>query len=567
MIHMFATLKFPSLFANNMQWLEQKQSSILSAALIITIANIASSLAGLLRSRLLISYFFDSQSSQQAYEALLVAFQIPDMLFQLIVLGAVSATFIPLFAKVRQRSEAAAFKLASVVTTAMLLAFIAAAIIVAIFAEPLTYLRTGSAFTAEQVTIVVRLTRIMLLAQIFFAISNVMSSMLQSYQRFIIPSISPILYNFGIVAGVFLLEPVFGIYAAGIGVCIGALLHLLIQVPFVHKLGFRFTWSLDFSLPESQQLVKLIPPRFLTIAATEFQRVALGFFATSLGNLSFVIMKHAVDLMILPIRLFGVPIGQASLPFLSAESAKIDHKRFRTLLTRSLNQITFFAFPAAVLILILRVPFVRLVFGTRNFPWETTLLMGKVLAVIALSIPAQAVVQLLIRSFHALKDTVTPLIVTTLSVTVYLLGAAGVIYLTDFGVLGLAAVTGIAAVLELGLFLYFLERRIPGCLDQVFLTSQLKMMAASFFMAVFLYLPFRIFDELVFDTSRTIELIGLTITTGTMGMLVYIYFAALFAIPELSIIATILDSIGAATRKSVAQTPELIVDTMDDDSL
>lgn len=564
---MFSSLRFPRLLTKNIQWLENKQSTILSAALIITIANIVSSLAGLLRSRLLISYFFNSESSQQAYEALLVAFQIPDMLFQLIVLGAVSATFIPLFAKVRQRNEKEAFKLASVVLNAMLLVFTAVALLVAIFAEPLTHWRTGNAFTAEQIIIVVRLTRIMLVAQIFFAASNVMSSILQSYQRFIIPSISPILYNFGIVLGVFLLEPVFGIYAAGIGVCIGALLHLLIQVPFVLKMGFRFTWSLNFSIPESKQLAKLMPPRFLTIATTEFQRIALGFFATSLGNLSFVVIKHALDLMILPIRLFGVPIGQASLPFLSAESAKADQHKFRTLVSQSLNQITFFAFPAAVLILILRVPFVRLVFGTKNFPWETTLLMGKALAIIALSIPAQAVVQLLIRSFHALKDTVTPLIVTAITVAAYLLGAAGVIYLTDFGVLGLAAVTGIVAILELGLFLFFLERRVSGCLDQTFFNSQLKIMAASFFMAVFLYLPFRILDELVFDTTRTIELLGLTITTGTIGMLVYVYFAALLSIPELKIIGTILDSIGSATRKLLAQNPELIVDTMDDDSV
>jgi len=567
MNNMFSSLQFPRLLSRNMKWLENKQSTILSAALIITIANIASSLAGLVRSRLLISYFFNSESSQQAYEALLVAFQIPDMLFQLIVLGAVSAAFIPLFAKVRRRSRPEAFRLASVVLNALLLVFTATAILVAIFAEPLTHWRTGDAFTPEQIAIVVKLTRIMLVAQIFFAASNIMSSMLQSYQRFIIPSISPILYNFGIVAGVFLLEPMLGIYAAGIGVCIGAFLHFLIQVPFVLKMGFRFGWSLDFSIPESKQLLKLIPPRFLTIATTEFQRIALAFFATSLGNLSFVVIKHALDLMILPIRLFGVPIGQASLPFLSEESAKADQKRFQTLVTQSLNQITFFALPAAVLILILRVPFVRLVFGTKNFPWETTLLMGKALAVIALSIPAQAVVQLLIRAFHSLKDTVTPLIVTVITVATYMIGAAGVIFLTDFGVLGLAAVTGIIAILELGLFLFFLEKRMPGCLDQSFLHSQLKMMAAGFFMAVFLYLPFRILDELVFDTSRTMELLGLTITTGTIGMLVYVYFAALLAIPELKIIGTILDSIGSATRKLVAQNPELIVDTMDDDSL
>lgn len=566
MDHMFAKLSLPKLFNGNLRWLEQQQSSILSAAFIITVANIASSIAGLIRSRLLISYFFTSQTSREAYEALLVAFQIPDMLFQLIVLGAVSAAFIPLFAKVKKRNEEEAFHLASVVLTVLLVVFSLVALVVGIFAEPLTIARTGEAFTAEQITIVVNLTRIMLVAQLFFAASNIMASMLQSYQRFIIPAISPILYNIGIVTGVFLLEPTFGIYAAGIGVCLGAFLHLMIQIPFVLKLGFRFRLSLDFSLPESKTLLKLIPPRMLTVGASEVQRLALAFFATSLGNLSYVVIKHALDLMVLPIRLFGVPIGQASLPFLSDESAKNDQTRFKSLLVRSLNQISFFALPASIMLLILRVPLVRLVFGTRNLPWETTLMIAKAVALIALSIPAQAMVQLLIRAFHSLKDTVTPLLVTVITVVMYLLGAGFVVFFTDHGVLGLAVITGIIAIIELILFIVFLNRKIPNIFGKEFLFDQAKMTLATFFMSVFLYLPFRILDELIFDTTKTIELIGLTVTTGSIATLVYIYFSALLDVRELTLVTKMLDTIGSSARK-VAQMPEVIVEPGDDGSV
>ena len=566
MNNMFGKLSLPKLFNGNLRWLEQQQSSILSAAFIITVANIASSIAGLVRSRLLISYFFTSQTSREAYEALLVAFQIPDMLFQLIVLGAVSAAFIPLFAKVKRRNEKEAFHLASVVLTVLLVVFGVIALAVGIFAEPLTIARTGDAFTAEQIIIVVNLTRIMLVAQLFFAASNIMASMLQSYQRFIIPAISPILYNIGIVSGVFLLAPTFGIYAAGIGVCLGAFLHLMIQIPFVLKLGFRFRWSLDFSLPESKTLLKLIPPRMLTVGASELQRLALAFFATSLGNLSYVVIKHALDLMVLPIRLFGVPIGQASLSFLSDESAKSDQTRFKSLLVHSLNQISFFALPAAIMLLILRVPLVRLVFGTRNLPWETTLMIAKAVALIALSIPAQAMVQLLVRAFHSLKDTITPLVVTIITVGLYLIGAASVVFFTEYGVLGLAVITAIVAVIELGLFLFFLNRKVPHIFGKEFMVDQSKMVLATFFMSVFLYLPFRILDELIFDTSKTIELIGLTVTTGSIATLVYIYFSALLDVRELTLVTKMLDSIGSSARK-VAQMPEVIIEPGDDGSV
>ena len=134
------------LFRSSTGWLEKKQTSILSAALIITVANIASSLAGLLRERLLISSFFDSVQSQLAYEAFQVAFQIPDMLFQLIILGAVAASFIPLFTDLKKKSEKEAFEFTSSVMNLLLLIFFIFALVIGVFAHPLTVWRTGAAF-------------------------------------------------------------------------------------------------------------------------------------------------------------------------------------------------------------------------------------------------------------------------------------------------------------------------------------------------------------------------------------------------------------------------------------
>ncbi|NCN24448.1 MAG: hypothetical protein GW945_03130, partial [Candidatus Pacebacteria bacterium] len=219
-----------------------------------------------------------------------------------------------------------------------------------------------------------------------------------------------------------------------------------------------------------------------------------------------------------------------------------------------------------IMLLILRVPLVRLVFGTRNLPWETTLMIARAVALIALSIPAQAMVQLLVRAFHSLKDTVTPLLITVITVGLYLVGAAGVVFFTNFGVLGLAVITAIVAIIELGLFLFFLNKKVPKIFGRVFIIDQAKMILATFFMAVFLYLPFRILDELIFDTSKTIELIGLTATTGTIATLVYIYFSALLDVKELTLVTKMLDSIGAATRK-VSQMPEVIIEPGDDGSV
>lgn len=556
----FLRFKLPVFLFPKAEWLERKQNSILSAAVIITVANIISSLSGLLRQRLLIDYFFQSQSSREAFEALLVAFQIPDMMFQLIILGAISAAFIPIFTSLRKKDEKIAFQMASIIMNWLLLIFILVGILVFIFAEPLTAWRTGNAFTPEQIGIAARLTRIMLIAQLFFAISNFLSGILQSYQRFVLPSIAPVLYNVGIVIGTYLLAPQLGIYAAGVGVILGAFIHMAIQLPLAWKLGFKQKLSFNLKHPGIRDLVKMMPARLLTLSITELQNLALGFFATSLGNLSFVVMRLALTLMAIPIRLFGVPISQASLPFLSEESEHTDLEKYRDLVVQSLHQISFLALPASVLLLILRIPIVRLVFGSRDFPWETTVLTGRVVAIIAISIVAQAMAQLLIRAFHALKNTRIPLYITIVTVVLYLLICYLSIFVTNWGIMGMAIATALSAFIETFLLIFFMHRRIHAFADRTFWVPQLKMAAASFLMAVFLYLPFKILDELVFNTSRTLELIALTVCTTTIGLLVYIYFSALFEVKELQFLARLLSSF-ERWQKSLSKTREVLMET------
>lgn len=553
------TFKLPKLFANNGQWLEMQQNSILSAAMIISMATMVSALSKLLVQRILISHFFGSLASQEALEAFWFAFQIPDMMFQLIILGALSAAFIPIFSSQKKENVERAFTMSSIMMNWLLLIFLVISVLVFVFAEPLTKMRTGHEFTPEQVDIVINLTKIMLLAQFFFAISNFLTGILQSFQRFVLPAIAPILYNFGILLGVFLFADSLGIYSAGIGVVIGAFAHMMIQLPLVLKLGFRYQLTLDVKYHGIKEFFKLMPPRALSIGANEARKLLLGFFATSLGNLSFLIMQLGLSLMSIPIRFFGVSISQASLPFLSDESSERDLEKFKSLVLQSLHQIAFLTMPATVLLIILKLPIVRLVFGTNNFPWEATLSTSWVLAFLAVSVTAQALVHLLIRAFYALKDTRTPLYIAGVDVLLYIGLSAFFIRYTDFGIIGLAFTTSFTAMVEFLMFLFLLDRKVRGFARKAFWIPQIKMLTASFFMAIFLYLPFRIFDELIFDTTKTMELVALTITTGTIGMSVYIYFAALLEIRELKMLTNLVYTFDK-WRKPLAQTKEVLLE-------
>lgn len=551
---------FSKLLRSQARWFEQQQTSILSAASIISITSVVSALSGLIIKRTLNGLFFDTPTSQAALEAFWVAFQIPDMMFQLVIIGALSAAFIPIFTQQKKHNQDQAFKMSSIMMNTLLSVFVVLGVIIFVFAEQITRLRTGTQFSEYQIEVVTNLTRIMILAQFFFAVSNFMTGILQSFQRFVLPAVAPILYNFGILVGVLTLHQQFGIYSAGIGVLIGAFAHMIIQIPLVIKLGFKYTFSFNFKYPGIGEFFRLMPPRVMSIGANEIRKLALGFFATSLGNLSFYMMQLALTLMAIPIRFFGVSISQASLPFLSDQSDAKSRQTFRRLVIQSLHQITFFSLPASVLLLILRVPAVRLIFGTANFPWTSTVTTSRLVAIISISITFQAMVHLLIRAFYAMKDTKTPLYISAVDSVLYLLFCAIFVFWSPMGVFGIAIATTLTAVTEFVLYLLFFNLKIGGLLTKEFWWPQLKMWSAAFLMAVFLYLPFKILDEVVFETSRTIELIGLTITTGTIGMVVYVYFAALFNVRELAMLSTIFSGL-SSWRQTLSTSNEVLIDS------
>ena len=553
------TFKLPKLLENGGSWLEKQQNSILSAATIITVSTAISTISGLLVTRILIATFFDTQAGREALDAFWLAFQIPDMMFQLIILGALSAAFIPIFTSYKNKDQAKAFEMSSIMMNILLLVFLLVGVLIFIFAGTLTHLRTGANITPEQIRIIINLTRLMIFAQFFFAISNFMTGILQSFQRFIVPAVAPIFYNLGIIAGVLLFADRFGVYGAALGVLLGAFLHMIIQLPLVFKLGFKYKFSFNLKFDGVAEFFYLMPPRVFAIGAGEIRKLLLGFFATSLGNLSFTLMQLTLSLMAIPIRFFGVPIGQASLPFL-AEQAKKDRVKFVSLIIQSLNQITFLTLPASVLLLILRVPVVRFAFGTYNFPWTATVLTGKLVAIVSVSIAAQALVHLLNRAFYALKDTRTPLLIAIFDVFLYLLISYLLVFVWKFGVLGIAVATSATALIELFLFLLFLQLKLKNFISEKLVIPQLKMLTAGFLMGVFLYLPFKLLDELIFNTSKTIELLGLSVVTGTVGFLVYIYFALLFNIHELKLLLRLVNNF-KPWQKTLSQTQEVVLET------
>jgi putative peptidoglycan lipid II flippase len=533
----------------------RRQTNILSAASVIMAAVLVSRLLGLLRLRLMTERFFPDLKWQ--FDVYIASFRFPDMIFELLVLGALSAAFIPVFSEYLEKNKDEAYRIASSVINILSLAFGLAAVVMFIFAPQFSHLIAPS-YGPIKIALLTNLTRLMLFAQIFFCISSFLTGIIQSNQRFLIPALAPIIYNVGIIFGIVFLTPIIGIYGAAVGVIIGAFLHFLIQLPLVIKLGFVYHFrSWDYHHPGFREITKLMVPRTLALAVSQVESTVSIFLTTFLVEGSVSLFYFAQTLMNIPVGLFGATIGQAALPSLSQNIAKNDLPEYKKNLLFSFFQTLYLVLPLTAILLILRIPAVRIAYGVRGFAWSETLETGKTLALFSAAIVCQSVIQILVRGFYALHNTKTPLFLSLLAVFTNVLLSSIFVFKLGWGIRGLALSASIAGVIQTSLLFLFLNRQVHGFDRQRIFTSFGKIGLATAMMGIFLWTPMRFLDRFVLNTQRTGELILLTIIATLIGLLVYLVLSVIFKIEEFQVVLNLIRKMGR-WREILGQSEEMI---------
>lgn len=512
----------------------RSQTSILSAAFVIAAMVAASRVLGLVRDRLLTARF-----ATEDLDIYFAAFRIPNFIFEILAVGAISVAFIPVFTSYISRGKKEeAYQTASSVINISVIIFSVLFLIFFIFTPQLSGLIVHG-FDEEKLELLISFTRIMLFAQVVpLLIGNFLTGILQSFKQFLVPALAPVLYNLGIILGIIFLTPLMGLYAPVIGVVIGAFLFLFIQVPFLVHLGYHHSLSINYKSRGVREIGKLMLPRTFGIAVSQINSTVDLYLASFLGSGSITIFYLAQHLQFLPIGLFGLAIAQAALPNLSENSAKENLTAFKKSFLASLHQILFLIFPVSVFFIVLRIPIVRLIFGSGRFDWESTVLTGKTLAYFSISLFAQGIVQLLARAFYAMHDSKTPVIVSVVSILINVIFSLIFVYTLKLPVWSLAISTSIASVVNALILLILLDVKLKG-FDKIRLISPFaKIVVASAVTAVFLYIPMKLFDQLIFDTTRTFDLILLTGTASFIGFSVYFFLAWFLNIEEVIVFFT-----------------------------
>jgi putative peptidoglycan lipid II flippase len=539
---------------NLFELLSTRQNSILSGAAILMVTVAASKVLGLVRDRLLAHNF-----SPDSVAVFLAAFGIPDMMFQLLIFGAVSVAFIPVFTEyIDKKGEKEAFEFASGILNLVLLVFILVGGVVLIFANQLTALAVpGFSFAEQQQT--ATLTRIIVFGQVLLAMGAFYAGISQAYQRFILPALAALFYNLGIILGIIFLTPLIGISGAAYGVVIGAAMHALIQLPLITKLGFRHNLVINLKDEGLLEVSKMMSMRTFGVAVEQINEKVGILLASLISTSSVTYLTFAQHLHTVPIGLFGATLAQAALPILSQERARGETHLFKATLLTTMHQILFLTLPAAAILIVLRIPAVRLVFGASQFDWPSTVLTGRTVAFLAAGLAAQAVALLLMRGFYALKDTRTPVLVSVVSVSLNVVLSYLFVRVMGWEVWSLGLSYAIVSNLSLVMLVTLLGNKLGGFSFKELWVPFLKMLFASLVAAVALYIPLKALDQLVFDTTKTINLLMLTGIAGLFGLGVYLVLVWLLQVKELQTFGGVIKRFTSMQSKLKSQ--EMVKET------
>jgi len=440
---------------------------------------LVSRLLGLLRDVAIGAQFGTSGS----YDAYVVAFRIPDIIYTLIAGGILVSAFVPTFTDYLAKDDRpGAWRMASAVINLVTLVLIAAAVLAALFAEPLVRYLLAPGFGPEKQQLTTELMRLMLIPPIIFGISGIVMGILYAHQSFWLPGLAPSMYNLGIIAGALLLAPTLGIFGLAIGAIVGALLHLLVQVPGLIKINARYTARLSVRDPGVREVMRLMVPRLFGVAVIQLNFLVETILASFLSTGTVSALNYAWRVMLTPQAVVAQSVATAAFPTFADQYSRGQLSQLRSSLSATIRSIFFIAIPASIGLLVLCQPIIQLVFQRGQFTEESTALVAAALGAYALGLIGHSGVEILARAFYALHDTKTPVLLGILSLAINLIISLSLINV--LGVTGLALANTIAALIEMVLLIVMIRKRLGGLDDRRLVLSTLKTTVAAVVMGV-----------------------------------------------------------------------------------
>ena len=499
--------------------LANSKLSIRFAAILLASSTLISALLGLFRDRLLNSYYLSTYPS--GIDAYTVAFTIPDFMFFILVSGALSVTFIPVFnQRLVAGNKKSAWELSSSTLNIMALVMLVVSVLIMIFADPLVRFVVGPGLNEAATTLAINMMRVIAINPFLFAIATVLSSMQQAVGRFFFFAMAPALYNIGILIGIVWFTnginifgiQIFqgGIMGVALGVVLGAILQLLVSMIGLFGLGFDYNFKISWKNLGFRAVLKLLPARGLDQGIDYVDSIVKTNLASHMGSGVIRSYQQATTLRQMPISLIGVAISTAFFPKLTEDVGEGNEDEYRMTLRSALRMIIFIALPVTVITYFSRGYVVSFIMNGGDALIASILAAG--VAVIFFS----SVYHIASRGFYARQDTKTPLIVSVIAIGLNIVLSIVFSMVWHWGPEGLAYATVIGAVLEVIILLAILQVKNKGLLLNVrFWGSLLRMALAGVITGCVAYSMTKFFplmegDDSFFVTFPKFVLIAVT---------------------------------------------------------
>ncbi|MDF1513503.1 MAG: murein biosynthesis integral membrane protein MurJ [Anaerolineae bacterium] len=469
--------------------MNKNHRQVARAAALVMVAFAISRLLGLLRLMIFSSYF-GTGPQMDAYEA---ALGIPDALFMIVAGGALGSAFIPVFSgRLTTGHKEQAWHMASSIINIMLAVLVPASIVCIIFAPWLVQHLVAPELPIEVQLLSARLMRIMLISPTIFGISGIFMGILNAHQHFLLPAIAPILYNLGlIIGGIVGGTTSLGVMGPTIGVVAGAVAHLLVQLPGLLHYQARYTFTFGKGDPAVRDVGLLIAPRMLGMGATQINSIITNSLATRYGIGAISSLRFAWRLMLLPQGIFAQAVGYAVFPTFSAQHALGQLDELRGTLYMTLRMLVALTIPATAAFIVIGQPIVALMFERGLFDQVSTQYVTWALGFYALGLVGHSTLEVLGRAFFALQDTWSPAIAAIIALVInVVLGLTLPIMFTGLLWLphsALALATAVAALVEAGLLLLWIQKRLGNQETGALWQTSWRVLLASGGMAIVLY--------------------------------------------------------------------------------
>ncbi|HLV34720.1 MAG TPA: murein biosynthesis integral membrane protein MurJ [Spirillospora sp.] len=524
-------------------------SQIARAALLVLVGFLASGVLGVVRTAIINATF----GAGDALDAFVWAQRLPELIFVLVAGGALGSSFIPVFARLRERDDAeySAWRLASAVMTLSALAAGVLSLIVVLLAPFIVSNLLAPGAEPEVQALTADLMRIMMVTPFVFSISGLLMGILHAHQLFLLPSLAISMNNIGLIIGALVIARLLpagsgveqvgdsNVYGLAYGAALSAFLHLAVQLPGLRQMDARLRPLFDWRIPGVMEVLRLMGPRVLGLAVVQINFVVNAVFTSGMISGSAAALATAFTLMFFALGIIGQSLGSAVFPSLSALAAAGDMDGFKDRLATALRSVLFLAFPAMIALVLLGGPLVEVLYQRGEWTAEHTQAAAWALAFYATGMAGFALLEVLSRAFYALADTWTPVkIGTAAMISNIVLSIIFIQFIGDWSSLargpfaGLALANALTTNLEaLGLW-WLLRRRIGSINDGQVLRGAGKALAASLGMGTVLWVAA--------SALHTQGALATLVAGGVAGGVVFFVLSLLLRLDEVTAVPRLL---------------------------